>query len=149
MKLTKNMAVLLTIVCLAATLSAQKNNDNEEGAAVKKPLELYMQAHATGNGDLIRQAFTPDARILFVRDGKYQQLTRDEFAARFNGRPPADEPQRKRRIASLDITGNAATAKIVLDYPATTFTDYMSLLKIDGEWKIVNKTFHSEPKPKP
>ncbi|MCA1574548.1 MAG: nuclear transport factor 2 family protein [Acidobacteria bacterium] len=35
---------------------------------------------------------------------------------------------------------------MVLDYPQVKFTDYMSLLKIDGQWWIVNKTFHSEPK---
>jgi hypothetical protein len=28
-------------------------------------------------------------------------------------------------------------------------TDYMSLLKVDGEWKIVNKLFNAEPKGKP
>jgi len=38
------------------------------------------------------------------------------------------------------------TAKIVLDYPAVKFTDYMTLLKIDDEWKIINKTFYDEPK---
>ena len=27
-------------------------------------------------------------------------------------------------------------AEIVLDYPQVKFTDYMSLLKIDGEWKF-------------
>ncbi len=32
-------------------------------------------------------------------------------------------------------------AKLVLDYPEVKFTDYMSLLKVDGEWKIVNKIF--------
>ncbi|HEX8636521.1 MAG TPA: nuclear transport factor 2 family protein [Pyrinomonadaceae bacterium] len=49
-------------------------------------------------------------------------------------------------MESVDITGNAASAKIILDYPTVRFTDYMSLLKIDGEWKIVNKTFYAEPK---
>jgi hypothetical protein len=36
----------------------------------------------------------------------------------------------------------------VLDYPQVKFTDYMSLLKIDGEWRIVNKTFYAEQKSK-
>jgi hypothetical protein len=39
--------------------------------------------------------------------------------------------------------------KIVLDYPNALITDYMSLLKIDGEWKIVNKIFTVQPKPYP
>jgi hypothetical protein len=34
----------------------------------------------------------------------------------------------------------------VLDYPDAVLTDYMSLLKIDGEWKIVNKIFTVERK---
>jgi len=29
------------------------------------------------------------------------------------------------------------------------FTGYFTLLKIDGEWKIVNKSFHAEPKNTP
>jgi hypothetical protein len=37
--------------------------------------------------------------------------------------------------------------KIVLDYPNALITDYTSLLKIDGEWKIVNKIFTVQPKP--
>ena len=44
------------------------------------------------------------------------------------------------------MTGNAASGKIELDYPNAKLTDYMSLLKIGGEWKIVNKIFTSEPK---
>ena len=51
-------------------------------------------------------------------------------------------------IDSLNITGNAGVARIVLDYPDATLTDYMSLLKVDGEWKIVNKVFNAEPKAK-
>jgi hypothetical protein len=37
-------------------------------------------------------------------------------------------------------------ARIVLDYPTVKFVDYMTLLKIDGEWKIINKSFYAEPK---
>lgn len=36
----------------------------------------------------------------------------------------------------------------MLEYPTVTYTDYMSLLKVDGEWKIVNKVFYAEAKPK-
>jgi len=50
---------------------------------------------------------------------------------------------------SSGVTGNAGVAKIVLEYPTVTFTDYMSLLKVGDEWKIVNKVFYAEPKAKP
>ena len=120
-----------------------------EAAAARIPLEHYINAHATGNPDYIRKAFLPEARIMAFRDGKLLNLSVEEFASRFSGKPAADESQRKRRIDSLNITGNTGVARIVLDYPDTTLTDYMSLLKVNGEWKIVNKVFNAEPKAKP
>jgi len=78
--------------------------------------------------------------------GKLTNLSVEDFAARFNGKLANDEAQRKRSIEIIEMSGNAAIAKIVLDYPTIKFVDYMSLLKIDGEWKIVNKSFYAEPK---
>lgn len=118
-------------------------------AAARVPLDNYIQGHATGNGDFMRKAFHSEARVMAFRDGKMMNLTAEEFALRFNGKPAADEAQRKRRIESVEITGNAGVGKIVLEYPTVTFTDYMSLLKVEGEWKIVNKVFYAEPKAKP
>ncbi|MFN2412266.1 MAG: nuclear transport factor 2 family protein [Pyrinomonadaceae bacterium] len=49
-------------------------------------------------------------------------------------------------MESVEVSGNAARPKIILDYPTVRFVDYMTLLKINGEWKIVSKVFHAEPK---
>ncbi len=143
----KKIALLIAfavLVCAALWLPVWA--ESTEDAAVRQTLNYYLQGHATGNGDFQRKAFHPEAKLFWIRDGKFTQRTSEEFAAGFNGKPAPDEAQRKRSIESVDITGNAAVAKIVLDYPSVRFTDYMSLLKIDGEWKIVNKTFVAEPK---
>jgi hypothetical protein len=118
-------------------------------AEARAPLDNYIQGHATGNGDFMRKAFHTDAKIMAFRDGKLMNMTAEEFASRFNGKPAADEAQRKRRIENVEITGNAGVGKIVLEYPTVTYTDYMSLLKVGDEWKIVNKVFYAEPKAKP
>ena len=68
-------------------------------------------------------------------------MTAADFVSRAPGKPPADEAQRKRRIVSIDVSGDAALAKVELDYPKVFFVDYLSLLKIDGEWKIAQKTY--------
>lgn len=130
---------------LAATLATAAPSIASDDDAVRVPLELYLKAHATGDPNLIRKAFHADARVLFVREGKFTILTTEEFADRFKGTPAADEAQRKRAVESVDVAGNAASARIKLDYPQTAFTDYMQLLKIDGEWKIVSKAFYAEP----
>jgi hypothetical protein len=44
------------------------------------------------------------------------------------------------------MEGNAAVVKTDLEWPNIHYVDYLSLLKIDGEWKIVNKIWHQERK---
>jgi hypothetical protein len=142
-------AVVLGLTAFPVYFASAQSSDSAETAAARVPLENYLQGHATGNGDFMRKAFHPEAKVMAFRDGKLMNITSVEFASRFNGKPAADEAQRKRRIESVEISGNAGVGKIVLDYPTVKFTDYMSLLKVGDEWKIVNKVFYAEPKPKP
>jgi hypothetical protein len=145
----KRLILMVAIAAIAAGIGLRVQAENAEEAAVRQALEHYFRGHATGQGEHFRKIFHTDSKLFAVRDGKYWQLTSEEYIARAPGKAPADEAQRKRSIESVDVTGNAAIAKIVLDYPQVKFTDYMSLLKIDGEWKIINKTFFAEPKAKP
>lgn len=118
-----------------------------EEAAARVPLENYLKGQATGDGEFMRKAFHPEAKIFSYRNNQLNQMPLTEFAGRFTGKSAPDEAQRKRWIESIKITGSAGFAVIVLDYPTVKFVDYMSLLKVGDEWKIINKTFHMEPKP--
>ena len=109
-------------------------------AAVRATLEHYIQGHATGDGAHMRIAFHPAARLFWSSADTLATRTSDEYIARMaGGKPAADDASgvRKRRIESVDVTGNAATGKIVLDYPDAYIVDYMSLLKTNGQWKII------------
>ena len=119
-------------------------------AAVRAALEHYFQGHATGDGAHMRIAFHPAARLFWSSADTLATRTSDEYIARMPGKPAADEGSgiRKRRIENIDVTGNAATGKIVLDYPDAYIVDYMSLLKTNGQWKIINKIFMTEMKKK-
>src|SRR6266852_2456779 len=134
----KRMFIPSLIIGMFMFTSAPKLHDDP-----RAPLELYFQAHAFGNGELIRQAFTSDAKIMFVDGGQLTQWTTEDFAKRFQ-QPAADEYRRVRRVQRLDVTGTAASAVLTLDYPQVLFTDHMSLLKIGGQWKIVGKVFSTE-----
>ena len=119
-------------------------------AAVRATLEHYIQGHATGDGAHMRLAFHPAARLFWSSADTLATRTSEEYIARSPGKPAADEATgtRKRRIERVDVTGNAAIGKIVLDYPDAYIVDYMSLLKTNGEWKIINKIFMTEMKKK-
>jgi hypothetical protein len=136
--------VLAVSVLGMAAGSAAQGPSEEAGARV--PLENYLKGHATGDGAFMRLAFHPDAKICANQKGAWTCRTAEEFAAVFPGKPAPDEGQRKRSIESVTLTGDVGVATIVLDYPRVKYTDYMSLAKVNGEWKIYNKVYFAEPK---
>jgi hypothetical protein len=144
----RKLALLITIMSAAALivwLPARAAQSAEE-AAVRETIENYFRGHATGNGEYFKKAFHPDAKLFWIRDGQLSERTSADYIAGASGKPAPDEAKRKRRIESIDITGNAGIVKVSLDYPDAHIIDYMSMLKVNGEWKIVNKTFYVERK---
>ncbi len=133
------LALLFSFTFTVAAQTSEKD-------AVRIPLENYLKGHATGDGEYMKKAFHTEGNLIFIRDGKFTTRSFADFIAGSSGKPAADENKRKRWIESVEVTGNAAVGKIILDYPAVRFVDYMSLLKIDGEWKIVSKVFYAESK---
>ena len=150
----RRLTLSLALAAAAAPLAAQAPTaapaaKDAEDAAIRVALEHYLAGHATGDGAHHRAAFHQVANRYFVRGDTVATRTGAEYIAGSSGRPAPDEAQRRRRILSIDRTGDAAVAKIELDYPNAVLTDYMALLKTGGEWKIVNKIFHTAPKARP
>jgi metallo-beta-lactamase class B len=137
--------LLMSLFPLGLIHAARAQTPNESGTdeGPRTAVEGYFMAHALGNGDYITRTFTPDAKIQFVEDGQLKVWTRDEFAKRFQP-PAADEYRRVRRVERLEVSGTAASAVVTLNYPQVLFTDHLSLLKIDGQWKIVGKVFFAD-----
>jgi hypothetical protein len=149
--LTRMLAVS-SLILLGAALPRVVTFDShraEEEAAVREALQHYLNGHATGSAEEFRAAMYPQGTMNFIRDGKFTQVPLSEYIARAaagSGKPAPDEAKRKRRIEMVDVTGNAAIGKIVLENPDVTITDYMELLKIDGKWQIVAKSFYADRK---
>ena len=146
MNLVKPLLAVALLSGLAAAVPAAQGK-NPEQAAVRKAIEdHYFKAQSTGDGSHLKGTFVDEGRMMWVADNKLQMRTSAEYIGGFRGQPPADEAKRKRRVLMVDVTGDAAVAKVELDFPDVTFTDYFSMLKIGGDWKIVNKSFHRQPK---
>ncbi len=109
--------------------------------AIARAVQHYINGAKSGKGDDMKPAFHEDATIfgyvgadLFA--GPIQQLYvwNDQ-----NG--PATGLQA--RIASIDLIDTVATVRLELEnWTGHRFTDLFTLLKVDGEWKIMNKVFH-------
>ena len=62
----------------------------------------------------------------------------DDYLA---GRKDAEPREAVVEVHSVDLAGTCAVAKVESDFGDYGFVDYLSLLKIDGRWVIVNKVF--------
>ena len=117
------------------------STDVNEHDAIAETIQHYIDGARTGKGDAMKPAFHKDATIfgyigadLFA--GPIQQLFdwNDQ-----NG--PATGLQA--RLASVDLIDTVATMRLELDnWTGHRFTDLFTLLKVDGQWKIMNKVFH-------
>lgn len=131
----------------AAPQGGQASQQDESARnGIRATIQDYFQGHATGDPAHFRKAFLPTAHVETIRDGKFTSWPLDEYCSFFKGAPANDESSRVRTIDFVDVSNNAAIAKVTLDYPKTVFTDYFLLLKVGDEWKIANKIATNRPK---
>ncbi len=121
-------------------MSKTPTNANEHDV-ITKVVQHYIDGAKSGKGDDMKPAFHDDATIFgYVGDdlfgGPIQKLFdwNDENGA---------ATELKSRIASIDLIDTVATVRLELDnWTGSRFTDLFTLLKLNGEWKIMNKVFH-------
>ena len=130
------------VVALSAFISVDVARDAADREAVEKPLRMYF----SGDPEQLTQAFHAGATMFFARNDSLIAVPIREYIARVaeSRAKGGSPPQRTERIAQVDITGSSAVARLELVYPHQKITDYMSLVKYGGEWKIVNKIFSRE-----
>ncbi len=120
--------------------------------AISAVLKLFIEGESKGESAKLLQACHPDARM-FGRLGKDRADMSIPELADLCAKYPLDTDGRYRgRIVSITQTGDAAVAVVAEDHcwGSVSFTDFLSLARIEGEWKIVNKTFeHTGGEPPP
>jgi protease I len=123
-------------------LAARPVNPDEE--AIRRVVGYYFDGGTAGDSSIVAKAFHKSAMMFYVRDTAFMQVPIfPEYLSRVAAPRPAGAgpDQTKKEIVSIDIAGTAAVAKLKLTTRSAVLTDYMSLLRINGEWKIVNKIF--------
>jgi hypothetical protein len=135
MKLTNLRIYTLAMVSLLLSIAGIAQKTDEE--AVRACLENYM----SGEGDRMEKAFHPSATMKYIdaQSNEFKDVPIADFIAR--AKANTTKQDRKIEIVALNIEGNAANGKIKIETGKAILYDYMNMLKINGEWKIVSKIF--------
>jgi hypothetical protein len=109
--------------------------------AIVRVVQLYVAGFNDGDIDKFKEAFHEGAWIFFTHpDGSlYRGLIADDFAA-WASQPDVHIVG---RIISVTQAGDIASVLLGFDDaddPSRGWVDFHALLRIDGVWKITNKT---------
>ena len=117
-------------------------------AEVEKVLQVYFDGLYEGNTTKLGAAFHPMSHLYSVgADGKAADFPRTDWFKMVESRKSAKDSgsERRDRIVSIDFSGpGTAFAKVECQIPPRYFTDYLSLLKVEGRWQVAQKVFATE-----
>lgn len=138
--------IVTVLLLIAASFSALPLTSQAQAAADEAAIKACLENYMSGDGHRMEKAFHSTAFMKYVdyQTGEFKDVPIATFIDRMKSNPPKGE--RKTAILSLNIEGSAAHAKIKTETGKVILYDFMNLLKIDGEWKIVSKIFSRQDK---
>ena len=114
-----------------------------EREAIEQTVQLYIDGASKGDTAKLLEAFHTEAWMFGSVGGHRYDVPIGQMIEMVAAQPLDSDGSYSARITSVEQVGDAATARIEEDgcWGGVSFVDYLALAKIDGSWKIVNKTF--------
>ena len=115
---------------------------------VEQTVKAYATAFHTGDIEDLRAIFLPDCKLQFLQSGELKVFTANVWIDLVASRKSSSELGHSEvsTITQLDFAGpDCASATLEMIAPPTRFVDQLHLLRINDDWRIVAKTFHTEP----
>jgi len=120
---------------------------SQDRTAIEAVVQMYLDGLYEGDVDKLAAAFHPTSSLTYEENGVLTPLPRDRWleAVRERPSPKARGLPRHDRILQIDqASPTAAFVKLECAIPPRYFTDYLSLLKVEGRWQVAQKVFATE-----
>ena len=118
-------------------------------AQIAEALQSYFDGFYECDVAKLKQIFHDRCHLFSATDGPLSDDDMEAVYKRVASRTPGAKTGEARldRILSIDMSGpEAALVKLQIAIGPKLFTDYLSLLKLDGRWKIISKTYTYVPR---
>ncbi len=160
MQLLKPFLILLFflgILFLSCSTNAPSNKPINSSFSIEKSdaeekliaatLLDYIEGTANGEKERISKAFHPDLNLYAIAGDTLRVRNGQKYIEGFE---EGKKYNRIGKIIDIDYENDAATAKVEIDMPHVKriYTDYFLLLKYQGNWKIIHKSYTHRNYPK-
>lgn len=114
----------------------------QEYAAVEHAARKFIRSVAEGNSSFARELFVDEAVLFGYLDGKLEHGSIDQFYRNVDTVDAGSEFQARIDIVAIEQT--VAVVRILEENwgGRIDFTDYLVLLKINGDWRCVAKVYN-------
>ena len=109
--------------------------------AIAATVQLYIDGSAQGDAAKLTEGFHSDAQMYgAIGDDRYDEPITEYI--KLMAESPGGETLRA-RITSIVQAGDAASATVVEEgfWGTLSFVSFLTLSRIEGRWRIVNKNF--------
>lgn len=120
-----------------------KNTDLEK---ITQTVQHYFDGMYHSDTASLKKAFDPNAFLHGYFEGRLVHLPFNDWIKQVESRPAPSKSAEAydMKIVSVDMTDNIALVKVFDLYMGKYFTDYLSLIKVEDNWVIMNKMFHHQ-----
>ena len=136
-RLAPVFALSIVLLFNPATNAQENKVSADDSSAVRATVTNYIEAYYTGDARRMEQTLHPHyLKHMIHGEIPIREKTGAEMVEELRTHGPADLPEASKteQVSVLDIAGNIASAKLI----TPGWTDYMTLSKVDGQWKILS-----------
>ncbi len=124
-------------LCLSVASAQQTTPLADDSVAVRATVANYIEGYFTGDATRMEQTLHPHyLKHIIHGDIPMRERTAAQMMkeVRATGVPNMPAAHKTEQVTVLDIAGVIASAKLV----TPEWTDYMTLEKVGGQWKILS-----------
>jgi hypothetical protein len=133
----------IAFLLLISSLSFAQQNEIE---AVTQTVNLYFDGMIQRDRAKLEAAFHPEARLIGYRGENFTVTPFETWASGTASGSPRNSADYQNLIKAIRIEGYTAIVETELFWPGVYYYDFLTLIKVDGKWKIVHKTWYEEVK---
>ena len=117
---------------------------DQDRTGIEAVIQTYLDGLYEGDVERLAAAFHPTSALTWEQDGKVSVMPRDAWLDAVRSRPSPRQQGLARHDEVVSVDQSSATTafvKLRCAIPPRFFTDYLSLLKVEGRWQVAQKVF--------
>lgn len=130
---------LLSLLFLVSSFSFAQQNEIE---AITQTVNNYFEGMIQRDRSKLEAAFHPEARLIGYRGKTFTVTTFETWANGTATGAPRDPADYQNSIQAIRVEGYTALVETELFWPGVYYYDFLTLIKVEGKWKIVHKTWY-------